>query len=581
MPCTFDATISNERPHWRSRDNALTPNSTERFNVITGCVGGGCGHCRGTQNGIVWGSSNYVLCLNCARLAFGAPDLHIVRADLFEREAQLAAMDETTDDSYEDTPENLITKRDKDFDPRKYKRYQHGQTLTGKYGCAGYRCSTYTAPDRAIPSGAIFMLGETNRGHLCIACYDKLKTKWDSLPERTVCPYCDRRVQASRMRPVLNYNHPNVCGSCHAEFFMNCPETDGGFILRETAVWGMTEGSEGVPPRRIYASQPFAERHWIPGRDHWYTSQEQADREMFSLDVHYRDIKIAEHISHSIFSYGTNIIKMHGFPAITKRTDLCYGVELEMQPNRTHNHDQLVVALGGKYVADRPYILCRDSSIGAAGVELITLPFTLANHKSDKFMPWSKLLTELRKVGQSGQNNTQCGMHVHINRRALSHLQMGKMLVVINAPEMQELVATVAQRNEASYCRRYFKKVADGGKIVGSHGDALNCSNHKGTVELRIFRGNLRYERVMKNLEFTDALCNYAAEQSIQKVHMPAEMMAWLEDNKGHYPHLVKFLREEYQPTKAYARIATRLRTSMEWESAVGHVNVEPTEGDI
>lgn len=577
MPCTFEAYVQHDRPTWRSRDNLLTPASNQDFTVGLHVNGGACGRCRIVQHdAVAWTSVAYVLCLSCATNEFGAPDLRTYRPELFEYEMR--------DEDYVETPEKLETKRDKDFDPRKYKVYKHSQDLTGKYGCAGYRCETYPAPDRTIPANTTFMLGESMRGHLCLGCFEKLKAKYDAMPNKAYCPYCSRRVSASSMQPVLGYDAPSVCSTCLRDDFINCPDTDGGFIQREGSVYALTPVSEGNPQRRVYASHNYASRHWTFIRDRWFISEEEADRELFSLDANYRDQKIAQHEGHAIFAYGTNVIKMYGFPEVTKRDELCFGVELEMQPNSNHTQSHVVAALGSKYVnsPSHPYILCRDSSIGDRGVELITLPYTLANHKSDKFMPWTKLLGELRKVAQSGQNNTQCGMHVHINRRALSNLQMGKMLVAINAPEMQELIATIAQRNEAAYCGRYFKKVADGGKIIGSHGDALNMSNSKGTVELRIFRGNLRYERVMKNLEFAEALCLYAQDQSIQLVHLPAQMVEWINDNNAHYPYLAKFIAEEYQPTKAYARTAARLRNETHrWGEAVSYVNIEPTEGDI
>lgn len=578
MPCTFDTYERVEAPLWRSRDSRLTPASSWHFHVITGNRGGGCGYCGDTQQGVAWGCDSYVLCLRCASAEFGAPDLHRYAPELFDP----TATPPSEDDLYVDDPEMPITKRDKDFDPRKYKVYVHRSALTGYHGCAGYRCQTYAMPGRTIPANAEFMLGEGQRGNLCMPCFAKLKAKWDAVPDRVICPHCERRILSRNMTDVIGYRHPRVCKTCRDEYFMECRETDRGYVWREGIVYVTIPGTATTNARHVYASPRYAERHWFMGREQWYMTEAEADREMFSIDTPYRDRKIAEHAGQTIFSYGTNVIKMYGFPEVTPKDSLCFGVELEIQPGNNHTHEQLVDALGGKYAVGQQYILCRDSSV-PNGAELITLPYTLANHKAD-VMPWTKVLERVRKVGKSGMGTTQCGMHVHINRRALSHLQMGKMLVVINAPEMQELIATVAQRSEASYCQRYFKKVADGGKIVGSHGDALNCGNRKGTLELRIFRGNLRYERVMKNLEFTDALCNYAAEQSIQKVHIPEAFVGWMKDNKKHYPHLVKFVEEEYTPTKAFARHAAAVRAKppgSSWAGVVGKVHIEPTEGDI
>jgi hypothetical protein len=577
MPAVFDPYQRRTGRDWRSSSVPLSPDTNDTFHVITDNVGGGCGMCRIPQTGVIWASCNYVLCLSCATRLLNAPDLHVYAPELF-------ATVEVTDETFDDTSPSLITKRDSDFDPTKYSPYIHTANLSDRHGCAGYRCQTYSAPHRTIPANTQFMLGNNDRGHLCLACFQKLKVKWDALPERVRCPCCDRRVATERMVTVqsqADMQYDAVCPSCVVSHYMLAPETNGLHIYRGSAVWLQIPMPNGIP-RRLYASREWAEAHWFLGGDRWFLNEEDAERQMFTADETYRTERLVRDGPSIIFGYGTNIIKMHGFPEVTKKNALCFGVELEMQPNRAHSQAHIVGVLGSKWAAGRPYILCADSSLGAAGVELITLPYTLADHKSDKYMPWKKLLSDLRTCAQSGINNTQCGMHVHMNRRALSNLQMGKMLVAINAPEMQELIVTIAQRSEAAYCHRYFKKVSEGGKIIGSHGDALNMSNSKGTVELRIFRGNLRYERVMKNLEFAEALCLYAAEQSIQKVHDPKEMVAWLEDNRGMYPHLVKFIREEYVPTKSFARTAARLRkTPTNWGQAAETLTVEPTEGDI
>lgn len=568
MPVVFR---TNDGPRhgggWRSRDFMLTRASNETFVPMTGLDGRGlCATCRIGQPGTAWGSNNYVLCTTCAMTLFQAPDLRAVMPQIF-----LPQYEEDGDD--ETVP--LTTKRDKDFIPTNYRTYIHTQPLSGRHGCAGYKCETYSAPERTIPANTQFMLGSSDRGHLCMHCFDKLRTQFYAAPPRIYCSSCERRIRTGYSQDTVMEGQ--VCNRCIAGHFIPTPATDNGWVRRDTAAWITT--SDG---NQVYASERWAAAHWFQGAHRWFATEEERDAELYAADTAYRDQRIASHIGHRIFSYGTNIIKMHGFPTITKRNDLCFGVELEMQPNDNHTQEQVVAILGGKFVSERPYILCADSSLGAAGVEMITLPYTLANHKSDKYVQWTKILGDLRKVAKSGQNTTSCGMHVHINRKALSHLQMGKMLVVINAPEMQELIVTIAQRSETSYARRFYKKVTEGGKIIGGHGDALNMSNQKGTVELRIFRGNLRYERVMKNLEFAEALCLYAAQQSIQKVADPAEMLSWINDNKAHYPHLVKFLREEYRPTRAFARRAALYRKSgTDWESVPSYVLVEPTEGDI
>jgi len=576
MPCVWEPERRQEGRHWQSPPQRLRVQDAQatnmRFFVIPFVNGGQCGACRMPQHRACWATAAYVLCPDCAQNYFGAPNLQEIAPELFSADAE--------DANYDDAPDNIITKRDNNFQPVNYLQAQWENPLSRQHGCAGYRCQTYAAPNRTIPANTPFMafagtVGHP-KGHLCMACFAKLKAKHDAMPARVECPSCGESVAATAMRDTVR--NGRVCRSCIDEYFINATETDGGYIRHNDSVWAMRNG------QRVYASAMYAQRHWFQGPEYWFMTEAEADAVLYNADATYQQLVLSRHASSTpVFSYGTNVIKMHGFPAVTKKDSLCFGVELEMQSNPKHNLGHVVAALGGKWVAGRPYILCADSSLGSNGVEMITLPYTLADHKSDKYVQWTAILGELRKVAQSGQNTRQCGMHIHINRRALSSLQLGKMLVAVNAPEMQQLIVTIAQRSEAQYCHRYVKKVADGGKLIRdeAHG-ALSTSKNKGTAELRIFRGNLRYERVMKNLEFAEALCIYALEQSIQKMHDPAAMVEWIYDNKGLYPHLVKFIKEEYQPTKAFARAAQKARAlGRDWGDIPGHVLCEPTEGDI
>lgn len=573
MPAMFDLTDRRSGPSWSSA--RISTSLTQRdlhvnFFIIRDLNGGLCGRCRTATYGAAWCSDSHILCNGCSP-QLGAP---AIPADLEE-------------DSSGDPVDSVTTKRDKDFDPGNYHLYKHHADLSYRHGCAGYLCETYAGPQRTIPANTQFMLSNNDKGGLCLPCFEKAKAKFAAMPARVPCNVCRKRfVEANMtrtMRDVVGFS----CQTCLREYYRDCPETDGMPVYYDYRTYALRDPIEGDgnDSNRIYASRVWANANWFLGRDGYYFRTEaEYHRELYAANMRYQLDKVTRHARETMFPYGTNIIKMHGFPAVTGHEDLCLGVELEMQPNRKSNHTQLITALGGKWVEARPYILCRDSSIGEAGVEMITLPYTLANHKSEKYVPWTELLTKLREVGQSGMNTQQCGMHVHINQRALSHLQLGKMMVAINAPEMQELIVTIAQRSEASYCHRYFKKVADGGKMTGGevHG-ALSTGKGKGTAELRIFRGNLRYERVMKNLEFAEALCLYANDQSIQRVHMPQEMLAWIMDHRSTYPHLVKFLVDEYKPTKVAERAAARIRASgaKSWNMSTEHLHVEPIEGDL
>src|SRR5262249_10819018 len=138
------------------------------------------------------------------------------------------------------------------------------------------------------------------------------------------------------------------------------------------------------------------------------------------------------------------------------RGALAFGVELEMEPVRNSSQRDLADALGGR--TTKTYILKDDASLDA-GVELVCVPFTLEEHRS--VFGWAEVLSPVQDIAKGLPRN--CGMHVHINKAALTPLQIGKILVFLNSRVMREHITTVAQRESNDYCIRSEKKVTDGG----------------------------------------------------------------------------------------------------------------------
>lgn len=242
-------------------------------------------------------------------------------------------------------------------------------------------------------------------------------------------------------------------------------------------------------------------------------------------------------------SYGSDIFDTHGWPEDRARKELLFGVELEVEAisGTFAGQRDVAEALGGKDGDGENYICAHDGSL-MHGVEVITLPDTLAGHMSGKRMPWAKALKSIAKIAKGGSGTENCGMHIHINRAALTTLQVGKMLVFVNSPRMQGLVEKIAQRSGSSYAVVRRKVFTDGrASQSDSRYEAINISG-KGTVELRIFRSNTRPERVYKNIEFAHALVTYCRDASMVDVENPFKFLAWLGTKGKDYPHLARFL---------------------------------------
>ena len=364
--------------------------------------------------------------------------------------------------------------------------------------------------------------------------------------DSTACESCDERVLAEDCAEVHRRNSRGTivsetwCESCREEYTFYCERTNE-YVHND---YGVTVNTiiDGRHNDAFICAAWYAEDHYYcyESDGNWYSEPEDDNENSSGLEDDEND-------NDGLFPYGTNVLSKHPWPANAPKSALLFGVELEIEGNDNTRREQLaiVAALGGNTGADLKdgaYILAADGSLNT-GVEIITVPQTFEAHKAETVVPWKKISAAIRGIAKSGNTKT-CGMHVHINRAALTPLQTGKMLVFLNANSMTRLVERVAQRSTEQWAKRAPKAFADGlpHRVTEfGHYDALGYSS-KGTMELRIFRGNTRHDRIMKNLEFTHAMCEFARLESMQDMDQPNKFLAFIGAREKTYPNLCKFL---------------------------------------
>jgi len=195
---------------------------------------------------------------------------------------------------------------------------------------------------------------------------------------------------------------------------------------------------------------------------------------------------------------------------------LLYGVELEVMA-RNSMPDEFPETLTDY----NDWFLCkRDGSLeeGNGGFEICTAPSTykfLKDRFSDMFNSnyWTD---ENGSTYVKGWNTNCAGLHIHINKKALTPLEIGKMLVFINEKKNKRFIEDIAGRNMNRWCLSHPKNVKDGQYLNDDRYQAVNTSN-RNTVELRIFRSNVSEYGFMRALEFTDALVHYLKQTSIRE----------------------------------------------------------------
>lgn len=236
------------------------------------------------------------------------------------------------------------------------------------------------------------------------------------------------------------------------------------------------------------------------------------------------------------------------------------GIELEVEPSR--EYARAAAEETAEDLEDYA-ILKRDGSLSDRGFEIVTAPRGLAEHIR-RFKAW-----EPHSALRSWDNG-KCGMHVHISSQAFTQATLGKFIEFINARENDDFIEAIAGRHPRSsdncrqYCQRegtvhpgnpkatltgkntsryYMVNVANCG-----HSEALrlglttdHCHGRGfNTVELRIFRGTLKKERLLAQIEFAHAAVMFCRFSSFRAL-TGREFLVWLQGMAGQYPHLSRW----------------------------------------
>jgi hypothetical protein len=237
---------------------------------------------------------------------------------------------------------------------------------------------------------------------------------------------------------------------------------------------------------------------------------------------------------YKIHSYQTDALSFFSFRKLDKeKRPVYYGVELEFDTPpvqvahalRKHTHHMIA-----KY----------DGSI--RGFELVTAPATFPIHKEE----FSTFPFQDQVVTSSD------GMHVHIDKSALTTLQIGKLCEWVYNPENLNLLTKIAGRVPGGYCStNVFEKGVLGQlqehkdglhyNVEGSHQTAINISR-KNTVEIRIFRTPENYEQFMARLEFVKAMVDWTAPGAVgygfKEFKNANRFLNFVTDSRKVYPHL-------------------------------------------
>lgn len=241
------------------------------------------------------------------------------------------------------------------------------------------------------------------------------------------------------------------------------------------------------------------------------------------------------------------------------------GVELEVERNVTCQEDiteAVFDAVGRSFI-----IIKQDGTLrGHNPFEIVSVPATLEAHKAN----WAAFMDNSALKGQlTSYVSGRCGMHVHISRECFTGLHIGKFLKFINAQDNSTFIHKLAGRAGTSFnkytdfndvnqfgelspkdnspiklhysaLRRCTKVGVEGGK--NGHYDAVSTSSKHGTIEVRIFRGNLAKSHFYKNIEFVHALWAYTKNCSMRELDYKDFILWIFKENCKLYNNLQAWL---------------------------------------
>jgi len=221
-----------------------------------------------------------------------------------------------------------------------------------------------------------------------------------------------------------------------------------------------------------------------------------------------------------------------------------------------------------------------DGSLGVKGVELIGGPYTLEEYQNNK-TPWIETINQIKEIGGAGHTAGEFyGIHLSVSKSLFTAFHGAKFVCFFN--QQEELCQLIGQRKQLYGCgdksgyhnRKKIKEVIyynpqDARKyvhILDKHGNRKHSDKRmtyhevyhnietlkyepvkvdENRYEVRIFRSNLRWERILKNIQFVDAVRVYTKTASAASVCAPyqgtADFLFWLGKQQG-YTALKKFL---------------------------------------
>jgi hypothetical protein len=210
--------------------------------------------------------------------------------------------------------------------------------------------------------------------------------------------------------------------------------------------------------------------------------------------------------------------------------DLVLGVELEADHGgQSDTNAKKILAIANRGVSTHGHLYIKGDGSLDSGFEMVSQPATLEYHTNT--IPWADILDKAIEMGYRSHQTDTSGLHAHIPRKYFGETEAeqdtGIMCLLFLFEKFWNEIVTFSRRSNSqisSWARRYGlnhgetpPQLLNKAKRDIARYRAVNLSNMN-TIELRLFRGSLRYETFLGTLQFITLLAQTSKEVGIAEI---------------------------------------------------------------
>ena len=291
--------------------------------------------------------------------------------------------------------------------------------------------------------------------------------------------------------------------------------------------------------------------------DYSYTHCERCGKLIHNDNAYYEDDSDYPYCHECYERMMSNPIKSYGYKPepifYGNDSDIFYGIELEIDKGGEDNKNAKILLDYANQ--DDEYIYAKHDGSLSNGFELVSHPMTLEHHLNK--VDWEGLFKKAISMGYRSHQTETCGYHIHVGRKAFgeTHEEQEEVIArivffvenhwnellkfsrrTIYAMDRWASRYGISENTQETYKKAKSKRL---GRYV-----AVNIETYQPTVELRLFRGTLRYQTFAATLQLVDEICRTCINMDDEEL----EGLSWssfvlgIKEDK---PELIQYLKSK------------------------------------